>query len=347
MSERNWVQDAVFKGKEMRALYPKEQAGDDGEYVKDSYEEHWGKKIQGLRAKMEKGETIAHMMAALRTPPHMITAYNRVGGQIAKAVLEGYNGKHEGVPLSRLGMTEGRYHPQFNFDPLVHIKRSSAKFRNIVELGAGPGWNLFDIATYLGSKVQSKRLFGLEYSDAGVEIIGMLAEYENLPMEAHQFDYTQPDISMVPDDGPTLFYSHLSIEQVEDISRDLYAQMAKRRTPTTLIHVEPIGWQRISQLARARMEGDDDLFRGLIADRLDDLDSEFAGVRNAAINSWRVKYNRNALSHIKYFEKHSRLRIDHAYWDFTHQNNVNAANPCSFIQCTFTRGEQDAEADDA
>ena len=342
---RNWIQDAAFKGKDMRALYPQERAGDDPEYVKESYEEHWGKKIQGLRNKMDKGETIAHMMAALRTPPHLITAYNRVGGQIAKAVLDGYEGEHDGVPLSRLSMTEGRFHPQFNFDPLVHIKRQSAQFKNIVELGAGPGWNLFDIATYLGTAVQKKRLFGLEYSDAGVEIMQMLGEYENLPLTATHFDYTDPDISVVPDDGPTLFYSHLSIEQVEDISRGLYDQMAKRKTPVTLIHVEPIGWQRVPQLARARQEGDDDLFRALIADRLDDIHGADAGVKNAAINSWRVKYNRNALSHIKHYEKHGQLRIDHAYWDFTHQNNVNAANPCSFIQATFIKPDADTDGD--
>ncbi len=332
----DWLKDTIFKSKEMKGLYPHEKAGNDGEYVKDSYEHHWGKKIEGLKARMERGESVAHMMAVLRTSPHLITAYNRVGGHIAKQKLSGFTETHDGKSMSRLGMTEGRYVVMPNFDPLVNIKRMTNDFRNIVELGAGPGWNLFDIGIYLGKHKLTKRfLFGLEYSDAGVEIINMLGEHEKMPIKGYQFDYTKPDISMIPDNGPTLFYSHLSIEQVEDISRDLYNQLAKRKHPTKLIHVEPIGWQRYPDIVAARMKNDDDFFKALITNRLTDLDAPHAGVMNAAINSWRVKYNRNTMSHIQHFEKAGKLRIDYAHYDFTHNNNVNAANPCSYIEMTF------------
>jgi hypothetical protein len=331
MSEE-WIARAIAVGKEMTAFSPLEKGGADAAYVKASYEDHWGKRIKGLQNQLERGESLAHILANLRPPPHQFKSYNRVAGAIAKAVLAGHEGLSDGeVPLSRLGVSDGHYCPTSNFDPMVAIFRQARKMQNVVELGAGPGWNLFDLCIYLGTAVKEKKLFGLEYTEAGVGAMDLLAKHEALPVFPHRFDYTAPDLSMVPDDGPTLIFSHHSIEQVQDISGDLYKQIAARWHPTTLIHCEPIGWQRFPAFVKARAEQDDDFFRALVSHRKDDLSSNVAPAINAAINSWRVRYNRNALPLMQNAAKDGLLKIKHCYFDFTQPHNLNPVNPSTFV----------------
>lgn len=275
------------------------------------------------------------MIAVLRPPLHLNRGYNRVGGHPARLILENFDGEHDEFPMSRLAVSEGRYTINNNFDPISAITRLSNKFTNIVELGAGPGWNLFNIATYLGTKAQARRFFGLEYSDAGIEVMRLLSEHGKLPMTPSFFDYTNPDISMVPDDKPTLFFSHHSIEQVEDISGDLYEQLAARKTPTKLIHCEPIGWQRHLDFVKARMDRDDDFYSNLVAKRLDDIQGPDAVAINCALNSWRVRYNRNTLPLIREYEKTGKLEVTRCYYDFTHSTNANPVNASTYIEIDF------------
>lgn len=333
-----WLKSAIQSGREMRALGPAERGGADKEYVKDQYEDHWGKRIATLDKKIEDGESFEHIVMAMRPRSHLLTKYNRVAGRLAKEVLgDSPPTTNQGKPLIRLGVAARRYVAVSNFEPLSGIFLKAAGFRQIVELGAGPGWNLFEMCTMMGRKAQNKRFFGLEYTDAGVEIMSKLAEKGGLPLTAHHFDWTKPDFSMVPDNVPTLFFSHHSIEQVEDISPDVYAQLYRRRAPTTLIHCEPIGWQRFPELATARRLGDDDIFRALVAQRTDSLDDEDAPAVNAAINSWRTRYNRNCLPLIHMAEKRGLLSVDEIIYDFTSSNNSNPVNCSTYIEIKFLK----------
>jgi hypothetical protein len=319
------------------------------ETVREVYDEHWGKRIAGLKKKIESGEHISHILSSLRRPPHQIAGYNRVAGEVAKEFLRSVDGRSEqGLPLSRLGVSEGRYTTVPNFDPLTAISRLSSKHRNIVELGAGPGWNLFDLCIHLGSRSKNCRLFGLEYTQPGVEIMRMLAQHADAPIHAHLFDYTKPDLSMLPDDGPTLFFSHHSIEQVEDISPDLYKQMLARRTPVTLVHCEPVGWQRFRDILKARQDRDQLFFRNLIAHRLDDTRSPTAPALNAAINSNRVGYNRNLLPLMADLIRSGRVDLRECIFDFTQRLNTNPVNCSSYFQmdvvpASALRSEQEIE----
>ncbi len=330
------AQKTAFTQKNIASLSPLNSGGSDKDYVKSQYEQHWGKKVDGVKKKIAAGESLAHMIAVLRQPPHLNRGYNRVGGHPARLMLERFHGLHDDhVPLSRLAVSEGRYSVINNFDPMVYLMRMAAKFTNIVELGAGPGWNLFNMATYLGKKVDGRRLFGLEYSDAGIEIMTLLAQHANLPMEATFFDYTAPDLSAIPDDKPTLFFSHLSIEQVEDISPDLYTILAARKSRTKLVHIEPIGWQRFPEMVQARVEKDDAFFQALIERRLNDIEGDETVAINGAINSWRVSYNRNTLPLVQKFEAAGKLKVVRTYYDFTHATNVNPANPSTYLEIDF------------
>ena len=319
----------------MSYLSPLNAGGSDSKYVKNQYEEHWGKKIEGIKKKINNGETLEHIIMNLRNRGHLIQGYNRVGGNIAKLFLQNFVGKLENKPLSRLAVTESMYSIQSNFDPITYLLKSAHKYTNIVELGAGPGWNLFNIASFLGLKKKSRKFFGLEYSSAGIEIMKLLGNYGKINLVSSYFDYTKPDLSIIPDDKPTIFFSHHSIEQVQEISGDLYDQISKRKSKSKLIHIEPIGWQRFYKHVDARINDDDEYFYDLIHRRLDNLNSINAVSDNAAINSWRVKYNFNALNLIFEKEKNKILKVQNIIYDFTHSTNQNPVNPSTFLEIDF------------
>jgi hypothetical protein len=329
----DWIALALKSSKEIASVSPVEKGGADSEYVKGSYEEHWGKKTEGIRGKIAAGETVAHILASIRSQPHLVQSSNRVSAAISKKLMADFNETTSAdKPTSRLGVSGSRFVAQPNFDPMTAIFQHARNADIIVELGAGPGWNLFNLSTYLGKAVETKRLFGLEFSNAGLEIIRLLTEHGKLPIEAHFFDYTNPDLSMLPQTGRMLIFSHHSIEQVEEISPLLHQKIATRRGPTKLIHCEPIGWQRFPDLYKARIRQDDDLFKAMVIRRLDDLSAPYAVAMNAAINSWRVKYNRNAMSCIHKYVKGKRFVVRETIYDFTQAYNSNPVNPSTYLE---------------
>ncbi|WP_353646357.1 class I SAM-dependent methyltransferase [Mesorhizobium sp. WSM2239] len=328
----DWIALAIRSSKEMAAASPVERGGADAEFVKRSYEEHWGRRIEGIRKKIAAGETVAHILANIRSQPHLVQA-NRVAEAITKNLLADFNETTSaGKPTSRLGACGSRFVAQPNFDPMSAIYQHALSADVIVELGAGPGWNLFNLSTYLGKAIQRKRLFGLEFSDAGLEIIKILAEHENLPIEAHFFDYRNPDLSMLPETGRLLIFSHHSLEQVEEISPLLHQKIATRPEPTKLIHCEPIGWQRFPELYKARVRQNDDLFKAMVVRRFDDLHAPHAVAMCAAINSWRAKYNRNAMDCVNKHVNAKRFVVREAIYDFTHVYNSNPVNPSTYLE---------------
>lgn len=324
---------SILLDKEVKAFMPMAKGGAVPAHVKEAYEEHWGKRITGIQAKLDRGESLAHILSSIRKPPHLLNSYNRVADRIAQEYLpDDTPVTEEGIRLSRLGVAGARYSAVSNFDPIYEIFRLASRSQIIVELGSGPGWNLFDMCIHLGIKVKDKRIFALEYTDAGLEITRRLANHENLPIKEHFFDYTNPDLSMLPDDGDTLIFSHHSIEQVETISPKLYEQILERKSDASLVHCEPIGWQRFPELTEARMRQDDEFFAQLVRKRTDDLHSNSSPAINAAINSWRTRYNRNAMALLRDFEMDIRVQKVCEYFDFTQRNNSNPVNPSTYLQ---------------
>jgi hypothetical protein len=243
------------------------------------------------------------------------------------------DGDKEPLPLRAVATACG-YQLAVNFSPIVELVKAARDAKNIVELGSGPGWNLFELALFIGRASADKRFFALEYTDAGLEISSILASHpESPPLTSHHFNYLDPDISMVPDDGPTLFFSQHSVEQVPDISPKLYKDMISRKSPLTLIHMEPIGWQREPSIAKARMKGDDAFFQALII-RRHEASGEAAVLANSAINSWRQGYNRNAYSLLMKHVSSKHFTLEEAVFDFTWDRNTNIVNPTTFLKFT-------------
>ncbi|MCB9959724.1 MAG: hypothetical protein H6843_14100 [Rhodospirillaceae bacterium] len=320
--------------KQLAALQPIDKSEGKTQHTKGVYEDHWGKRIDGLRARIKAGESIGYLLRTLRPYPHGTSQRNRVSGAVTDHFLKDFPLLHGTRGFTgRIEVVNGRYQIANNVDPITILHQETAKVTNIVELGSGPGWNLFDLFVLRGAGGRPVQYFGLEYTDAGIECASLLQGLcPGMSLTSRQFDFTKPDVSMVPDNGPTVFFSHHAIEQVEDISPDLYEQLLRRKTPWSILHFEPVGWQRYEPLLRARLSEDLSQHRALASGRLSAMGSDFAVPLNAAINSWRVGYNRNLLPILAGLVDAGRLALVDAIYDFTSRLNVNPVNPTTYVR---------------
>jgi hypothetical protein len=303
-------------------------------HTKEVYEDHWGKRLAGINKRVESGEHIATILRSMRPAPHGILQRNRVSGAISDYYLSRYPvfGPNK-RPVARIEVSGSRYSVANNVDPLTILQGRCQKYPYIVELGSGPGWNLFDLFIYLGKEGRNRRFFALEYTDSGLDVTKSLAKAcDGIQMTTALFDYTKPDLSCIPDDQPTLFFSHHSIEQVKEISPDLYQQILARKHPFELLHFEPIGWQRFPELVEARMSDDPLLHRILTEGRLATIPTDIGVAINAAVNSWRVGYNRNCIPILNQLERERRIKIADRIYDFTSRMSVNPTNPTTYLR---------------
>lgn len=236
-----------------------------------------------------------------------------------------------GVPIARVGVVNGHYTLIPNIEPVEmvydHIR---VGIKNVVELGSGRGNNIFKLALMLGKAADRIKFHALEYTDSGQEITKAVASLNGaLDIAVHYFNYLAPDLSVVPDDGPTLFFSIHSIEQVAQISPDLYEQILKRQHPVTILHFEPVGWQRNPYILAEREANNIDFLNAMIAARLDDIESEECQIINSATHSWRGGYNINLLKLVNDFSTRGLLTVAELVYDFT---TGNPGNPTTFIK---------------
>jgi hypothetical protein len=305
------------------------------DHTKGIYEDAWGRALGSVKKRIEDNQPMPHIVLSMENRSNLTRAGmgGRVNGPIATQLLDFHNipKSKSGVPVARVGVVNGRYALVPNIDPvemiLAHVK---AGVKNLVELGSGRGNNLFKLSMLLGNHAKKLRFFALEYTEAGQDITRRIAAIEpGLDMNVRYFNYMEPDISMVPDDGTTLFFSVHSIEQVARISPKLYDQILARKHTAVVLHFEPVGWQRNPTILAQRKAGNIDFFNSMVAHRLDDIESEECQIMNAAIHSWRNGYNINLFEMIYGYQKAGKLRVGEIIYDFTSNNPVN---PTTYIK---------------
>ena len=129
-----------------------------------------------------------------------------------------------------------------------------------------------------------------------------------------------------------LFTSH-SIEQVDVINPALFDQLRAIPNPVTVVHFEPVGWQRVPALMARRMANDRDYFEALGAQALQGSIASVA--ENAAWWSWRLEYNRNLLPILDKLEADGAITMIRRAYDFS--GHANVLNPSSLLHYEFVR----------
>lgn len=206
----------------------------------------------------------------------------------------------------------------------------------IVELGSGWSSNLFQ--TYIGlGRTRSKDLtyIGAEYTDEGRACARTIANFDTkIHLLDYNFDYRNPEISFLNKFKKHIlvFTSH-SIEQVDLINDKLYQDLHNLDAKITLVHIEPIGWQRDTDLLKARESGSDKVFEQIESRFENSISSEKHQLENSAWWSWRLNYNINLLRIIEKFQ--SENKIDLAYKAYDYSGVSNILNPASLFRIEF------------
>lgn len=329
---------------EFRALAPMEKGPQATDHTKSVYEAAWGKTLKTVQKKIEGKQPFTSIVLGINSSLNLTTGgqNTRVSAKIVRKISEMNNirSNEAGIPYFRVGVANGRYSIIPNIDPLEMIKHHiPPTVKYVVELGSGRGNNLFMLHLLLGRVTVRKVYYALEYTESGRELAESIAKLDKrMTFSSHAFDYTDPDISMVPDDAPALFFSIHSIEQVAEISPKLYDQLLARKSPTTILHFEPVGWQRYPAIVERRQANDSVYLRALIANRSENVASERCQVINAALHSWRNGYNTNLLQIVEDLKQKDLISAPECVYDFSLHH---PCNPTTYLKIVRRCDEAD------
>lgn len=116
------------------------------------------------------------------------------------------------------------------------------KFDAVVELGSGFGEHLIDLFYRGGPK--NIPYYAAEYTKSGVDLAKMFVSLNpSLPLVPFYFDYKNPDLTAIKEKGRILVFTSHSIEQVTEISADLFSYLSGCADEVVCIHFEPFGFQ--------------------------------------------------------------------------------------------------------
>jgi len=206
----------------------------------------------------------------------------------------------------------------------------------IMELGSGWSSNIFQLYIAHGASRSKKIIYyGGEYTREGQTCSKYIAGMEpQMNYRSFSFDYREPNVSFLKRQrGHILLFTTHAIEQVDVISPDLFAQLEVIANEITVVHFEPVGWQRIPKLMQMREKNDDAFFEEIgekaIKGNIDSVPE------NSAWWSWRLEYNKNLLPIVNDLESKNVIKIKRTEYDYDGTGNV--LNPSSLIHYDFVR----------
>lgn len=224
-----------------------------------------------------------------------------------------------------------------SISPIRYLSRQiRPETSGVMELGSGWSSNLFQLYIAHGATRSSNIIYyGGEYTKEGQVCAKFLAAREQqMKYRSFYFDYRNPDISfLVRQKGHVLLFTSHSVEQVDLINSEMFQQLKDIPNPVTVVHFEPIGWQRHAHLMEKREAGDKAYFEAIgekvLAGELGDVSE------NSAWWSWRLEYNKNLIPLVDGLEAEGTIRIIRKAWDFGGAANI--LNPSSLIHYEFVR----------
>lgn len=118
------------------------------------------------------------------------------------------------------------------------------QFDAIIELGAGFGGNLFKLYYNGGPKVP---YYAGEFTESGFNCCQFLSALDpELNITPFRFDYRNPNLSCIKENGKIFVFTCHSIEQVDYIPEHLLKTIADCAQEVTCIHMEPFGYQMLA-----------------------------------------------------------------------------------------------------
>ncbi len=113
----------------------------------------------------------------------------------------------------------------------------------IVELGSGWGYNLFQM--WLAGGERRAKYYALEFTQTGRDATAALARLEpRLDLAVLPFDYYAVDLDAIGTfPGRVFAFSIFSVDQIPQLSRDVFDALRRLAPQVDGMHFEPAGWQ--------------------------------------------------------------------------------------------------------
>lgn len=168
-------------------------------------------------------------------------------------------------PPHRLTVASGRYatlaeRSQYDLLAEAVMALLDPSVDCLVELGSGPGLNLARLALDLGERGRRLAYVACEPSAGGRRTTGLLFANGGYRLIAEDYDHTAPLLPFLAPFRRIVAFTCHSIEQVPALGRGLYDALFALPV-IACVHLEPVGWQRFSNIAAAVLEAHRDMNR--------------------------------------------------------------------------------------
>lgn len=235
-------------------------------------------------------------------------------------------------PPFRLAVVEGRYVSRLEpptQDGLLEVvaRCVDPAVDCIVEFGSGLGFNL----AWLRRRLRTAALtyVACEPSEGGRRAASLIFGTEpDAAFEAHPFDYAAPDFSALRRFRKIVAFTCHSIEQMPVLGERFYRALLDTNI-ACCVHIEPVGWQRFTNIAEAvrSMHDDHDAWMRQAASYKFVLEDQSV-VDNAAMWSGLCGYNIDLLPLISDAAARGDLALFALAYDVV---GINPFNPSTLI----------------
>jgi len=126
-----------------------------------------------------------------------------------------------------------------NYTPVIQELLNNNDGEIIIDMGSG--WGRYAIS--LINNGVSQNIYALEYAHTGRNITNYFGNILKNQVKSYEFNYNNPNFTMIEENKDVFVYSIHSIEQIQNISENLFIKLINRFNKVKGFHLEPVGWQ--------------------------------------------------------------------------------------------------------
>jgi len=302
-----------------------------------NYDRGWSALCDSVVASVARGMPLTELLARYDA---MIGAYT---GFIPDAVLRqiprvdlGHFGGHPAP--NRLAVRNGRYlavtQPQNTnefFDVIASVVDPEVDC--IVEFGSGLGFNLARLRLRLPH--QPITYIACEPTEHGRRAAELAFSADpRAKLQTHAFDYAEPDLDFLGRFRKIIAFTVHSVEQMPVLGETFYRKLLATSV-AHCFHLEPVGWQRYTELARSvlDMHRDAETWQAF-CQRMEFVIEDSQLIKNAAQWSVFCGYNTDLLSIIAGVVDRGEAALTAVSYEIL---GLNPLNPSTLIAWRRTR----------
>lgn len=292
------------------------------------YEAHWSRLRDEMAPAFAAGLALPQLLArhdALNDARYHGFIAPQIASHLGRLDPRGFAGL---AAPDRLVVAEGRYRARPRADQFAVLSAAVSGLADpevdcIVEFGAGLGVNLARLAEGLAPQGLRPAYVACEPAAGGRDFAARLFAGGDHRFEAHAFDYLTPEFGFLRRFRRILAFTCHSIEQVSVLGPAFHEGLLGLPLAAGL-HLEPVGWQRFTNIAAAVAEA----HRSADALRWYRRDYEYVleddrVVDNAAAWAAAMLYNTDLLAQIGRLADAGHIRLAALAFEIVGENPFN------------------------